>query len=115
VTVTSTVPDPPGEVAVICVSLSTWNHVASWFGPNSTSDAPVKPVPVIVIVFPPHVAPSLGVSLVIVGAAAIALGAIHSTASTTSPATIPIILRRTLSVMEAKLRARAAFRIHEPH
>ena len=47
VTVTSTVPVPAGEVAVMEVALLTVNAVAA-VAPNLTAVAPVKPVPVMV-------------------------------------------------------------------
>ena len=56
VTVTSTVPAPAGEVAVIEVAELTVKLVAL-VAPNLTAVAPVKPVPVIVTDVPPAVGP----------------------------------------------------------
>ncbi len=69
-TVTSTVSDPAGEVAVICVSLSTLIEVAA-VPPKSTSVAPVKPLPVMVTESPPAAEPLVGLMPVIVGPAAL--------------------------------------------
>ncbi len=66
VTVTSTVPAPAGEVAVIWVSELTVNEVAA-VAPNATAVAPVNPVPVIVTEVPPACGPLLGLTLVTVG------------------------------------------------
>jgi hypothetical protein len=66
VTVTSTVPLPGGDVAVICVSLLTVNAVAA-VEPNPTRVAPVKPVPVIVTVVEPLAGPEDGATLVTAG------------------------------------------------
>jgi hypothetical protein len=68
VTVTSTVPAPAGEVAVICVALFTVNVVAP-VAPNFTAVAPVKFVPVMVTLVPPAAGPLAGLTLVTVGAA----------------------------------------------
>jgi hypothetical protein len=59
-TTTSTVPDPAGDVAVICVSEFTVKPVAPAV-PNRTSFAVVKPVPVMVTFVPPVVGPAVGV------------------------------------------------------
>ena len=67
VTVTSTVPDPAGLVAVIWVALLTVNDVAGVV-PKLTAVAPVRLVPVIVTVFPPAVVPDDGLTPVTVGA-----------------------------------------------
>ena len=66
VTVTSTVPEPAGAVAVIVVSLLTLNNVAG-MAPKFTADAPVKFVPVIVTDVPPAVEPDGGLRPVTVG------------------------------------------------
>ena len=52
VTVTSTVPVPAGESAVISVSETTFTSVAA-FEPKSTAVAPVKSVPSMVTGVPP--------------------------------------------------------------
>ena len=67
VTVTSTVPEPAGAVAVIVVSLLTLNNVAATV-PKFTALAPVKFVPVIVTDVPPAVEPDDGLTPVTVGA-----------------------------------------------
>jgi hypothetical protein len=66
VTVTSTAPDPAGEVAVIDVALLTVNVVAA-VPPKLTAVAPVKLVPVIVTEVPPAAGPEDGVTWVTVG------------------------------------------------
>jgi hypothetical protein len=66
VTVTSTVPAPAGEVAVICVALFIVNVVAA-VAPNFTAVAPVKFVPVMVTLVPPAVGPLVGFTDVTVG------------------------------------------------
>jgi hypothetical protein len=63
VTVTSTVPVPAGETAVIFVSLLTVNDVAAVV-PNSTVVAPVKPLPRTVTLVPPDGEPEVGLMLV---------------------------------------------------
>jgi hypothetical protein len=70
VTVTSTVPVPPGDFTVILVSLTTVKLVAS-FEPNFTAVAPVKPEPVMVTEVPPDVGPEAGEMAVTVGPAAV--------------------------------------------
>ncbi len=67
-TVTSTVPVPMGDVAVIEVALTIVTPVA-FVVPNFTAVAPVKPVPVIVTLVPPVAGPLAGLSTVTVGAA----------------------------------------------
>jgi hypothetical protein len=67
VTLTSTVPDPAGEVALICVALLKLNVVAA-VPPKLTAVTPVKFVPVIVTLVPPVVRPVFGLTLVTVGA-----------------------------------------------
>jgi len=69
VTVTSTVPVPAGEVAVIDVVLLTVNDVALVL-PNLTAVAPVKLAPVIVTLVPPAAGPLLGEIEVTAGAVA---------------------------------------------
>ena len=59
VTVTSTVPLPAGEVAVIDVALLTVNEVAA-VPPNRTAVAPVKLLPVMVTGVPPAAGPLFG-------------------------------------------------------
>ena len=59
VTVTSTVPAPAGEVAVIEVAELTTKLVAL-VTPNFTAVAPVRLVPVIVTDVPPVVGPEVG-------------------------------------------------------
>ena len=66
VTVTSTVPVPAGEVAVIELPEVTVKLVAA-VEPNLTAVAPAKPVPVIVTEVPPAAGPTLGSTLVTVG------------------------------------------------
>ena len=68
VTVTCTMPEPAGEVAVICVSDFTVTSVALAV-PNLTPVAPVNPVPVIVTVVAPAVGPLVGEMDVTVGTA----------------------------------------------
>jgi len=70
VTVTSTVPIPAGEVAVIWVALLTAKEAAALL-PNLTAVAPEKLVPVMVTLVPPGVGPVFGLTLVTVGAATI--------------------------------------------
>ena len=69
VTVTSTVPLPAGEVAVIDVALLTVNEVAA-VPPNRTAVAPVKLLPVMVTGVAPAAGPLFGKIVVTVGAAA---------------------------------------------
>ena len=67
VTVMSTVPAlPAGDVAVICVALTTVKLLAA-VTPNLTVVAPVKLVPVMVTSVPPLVGPLVGVIPVTVG------------------------------------------------
>ena len=68
VTVTSTVPDPAGEVAEMDVALFTITPVAAVV-PNLTLVAPVKPVPVTVTEVPPLVGPPEGFTALTVGGA----------------------------------------------
>jgi hypothetical protein len=68
VTVTSTAPDPAGEVAVIDVALLNANVLAA-MPPKLTAVAPVKLVPVIVTEVPPAAGPEDGVIPVTVGGA----------------------------------------------
>ena len=67
VTVTSTVPVPAGEVAVIEVAELTVKLVAL-AAPNFTAVAPVNTVPVMVTDVPPTVEPDVGEIDVTVGA-----------------------------------------------
>ena len=67
VTLTSTVPVPAGDVAVIEVAETTVTPVAG-VAPNCTEVAPVKLVPVIVTVVLPAVGPAVGEIDVTVGA-----------------------------------------------
>src|SRR5258708_20924111 len=67
VTVTSTVPTPVGEVAVIWVALLTVKEAAALL-PNLTAVAPEKLVPVMVTLLPPDVGPVFGLTLVTVRA-----------------------------------------------
>ena len=69
VTVTSTVPDPAGDVAVIEVSLLKVKP-AAFVAPNFTPVTPVKPVPVMVTLVPPATGPVVGLTLVTVGGTA---------------------------------------------
>jgi hypothetical protein len=66
VTVTSTVPTPAGEVAVIWVALLTVKEAAALL-PKLTAVAPEKLVPVMVTLVPPDVGPVFGLTLVTVG------------------------------------------------
>ena len=59
VTLTSTVPVPAGEVAVIWVAELTVKPVAA-VAPKVTVVAPVKLVPVMVTVVPPVAGPNVG-------------------------------------------------------
>ena len=59
VTLTSTVPVPAGEVALIDVAEFTVKPVAE-VAPNVTAVAPEKPLPVIVTVVPPASGPDVG-------------------------------------------------------
>jgi hypothetical protein len=63
----STVPDPLGAVAVICVAVLTVK-LSALVIPNCTAVAPAKFVPVIVTDVPPEDPPVLGRTLVTVGA-----------------------------------------------
>jgi len=65
VTVTSTVPMPAGEVAVIWVVLLTMKEAALL--PKLAAVAPEKLVPVMVTLLPPDVGPVFGLTLVTVG------------------------------------------------
>jgi hypothetical protein len=66
-TVTSTVPAPAGEVAVICELLSTLKRLAgAW--PKRTSVAPAKSLPVTVTLVPPAAGPEPGWIPLIAGA-----------------------------------------------
>jgi hypothetical protein len=68
VTVTSTVPVPAGDVAVIEVPPAlTVNEVAA-VAPNITAVAPLKLTPAIVTEVPPRAGPLFGVTVVTVGA-----------------------------------------------
>ena len=67
VTVTSTMPLPAGELAVIEVALLTLNE-AAFAPPNLTAVAPVRLVPVMVTEVPPRVVPLMGAIAVTVGA-----------------------------------------------
>jgi len=67
VTVTSTVPVPAGEVAVI--EVAELAVTVALVTPNVTAVAPVKLVPVIVTLVPPAVVPEVGEIEVTVGAA----------------------------------------------
>src|ERR1700730_3118290 len=80
VTVTSTVPVPAGEVAVIEVALLTVNAVAL-LAPKFTAVAPVKLVPVMATLVPPAVGPLVGEIEVTLGTAALALPLVVSMAS----------------------------------
>ena len=66
VTVTSTVPLPAGDVAVIDVAELTVKLVALT-APNFTAVAPVRVVPVMVTNVPPAVGPDVGETDVTVG------------------------------------------------
>lgn len=57
-TVTTTVPAPAGEVALITVSLTTLNFAD--VAPKSTVEAPVNPDPVMVTEVPPAAGPLVG-------------------------------------------------------
>ena len=69
VTVTSTVPVPAGDIAVIDEAEATWKL---WAGvePKSTAFAPVNPEPVMVTWVPPPVEPLDGETLMTSGGAA---------------------------------------------
>jgi len=67
-TVTSTIPLPAGEVAVIDVALVTENEVAV-VAPNLTAVAPVKLLPLMVTDVPPVAGPLFGEIEVTDGAA----------------------------------------------
>jgi hypothetical protein len=69
VTITSAVPLPAGEVAVIWVALLTVKEPAALL-PNRTAVAPEKLLPVMVTLIPPVGGPVFGFTLVTVGAAA---------------------------------------------
>ncbi len=66
VTVTSTVPQPAGLTAVICMSLINVILLAG-VEPNETLAALVKPVPVIVTLVPPTAGPLFGLIAVTIG------------------------------------------------
>jgi hypothetical protein len=59
ITLTSTVPEPAGDVAVIDVAELTVKLVAP-VAPNVTAVAPVNPVPVIATDVPPAIGPAFG-------------------------------------------------------
>ena len=67
VTVTSTVPEPAGLVAVIDVALLIVTPVAA-LPPNATVSPDAKPVPVMVTVVPPAAGPLVGLTADTVGA-----------------------------------------------
>jgi hypothetical protein len=67
VTVTSTIPVPAGEVAVICVDELTVKLVAAEL-PNWTAVAPLKPVPAMITLVPPAAGPRFGLRPVTAGA-----------------------------------------------
>ena len=67
VTVTSTVPDPDGEVAVIDVAELTVTPVPA-FAPKATVSPAAKFVPVMVTAVPPAAAPEAGETPLTVGA-----------------------------------------------
>jgi hypothetical protein len=67
-TVTSTVPVPAGDVAVISVAESTVTALAA-VAPKATLVAPVNEVPVITTLVPPPTGPVVGETLVTVGVA----------------------------------------------
>ena len=67
VTVTSTMPEPAGEVAVIDVAEFTVK-LAALLVPNFTAVAPVNPVPVIATDVPPIADPEVGEIELTVGA-----------------------------------------------
>ena len=64
---TSTVPEPAGDVAVMVVALLTVKFVAA-VPPKATAVAPVKLVPLMLTVVPPTAAPVLGERALTVGA-----------------------------------------------
>ena len=66
VMLTSTMPVPGGETAVIDVSLLKVNELACQ-GPKRTSVTPVKPVPMISTTVPPFTEPEVGLIDVIAG------------------------------------------------
>ena len=66
VTITSTVPVPAGEEAVIEVALAKTTSVAG-VEPKSTMELLVKPVPLIVTLVPPAAGPLSGLTEVTVG------------------------------------------------
>ena len=66
VTVTSTVPVPAGDVALIDVALLTITPVAA-LAPKSTAVAPLRLVPVMVTDVPPASGPLFGLTAVTVG------------------------------------------------
>jgi hypothetical protein len=68
VTVTSTVPAPEGDVAMIELALVTVNAVAATL-PNVTAVAPVKLLPEMVILVPPAAGPLVGEIEVTLGVA----------------------------------------------
>ena len=68
VTLTSTVPEPAGDVAVIWVGELTVKPVAE-VAPNVTAVVPEKPLPVMVTVVPPASGPDVGETELTVGAA----------------------------------------------
>ena len=68
VTLTSTVPVPAGDVAVICVAELTVKLLAA-VAPKVTAVAPENPVPVIVTDVPPVAGPDVGEIAATVGSA----------------------------------------------
>ena len=67
ITVTSTVPDPAGDVAVITVPVELTTTEVAESRPKSTFAPGVKPFPLIVTVVPPVAGPEPGVILLITG------------------------------------------------
>jgi hypothetical protein len=102
VTVTSTVPAPAGEVAVICVALLNVNVVAA-VAPNFTAVAPVKFVPVMVTTVPPAAGPLAGLTLLTVGALpALALKVRWKFVVPPSPSTADTIKKYVVAEVAAK-------------
>jgi hypothetical protein len=87
VTVTSTVPEPGGLVAVTWVALTGVKEAAGVL-PKLTPLAPLNPLPVMVTLVPPEPGPLVGLSLDTTGAARLA--AVAGPATSAGPALAPM-------------------------
>jgi len=92
VTVTSTVPVPAGETAVIEVAELTVKLVAL-AEPNLTAVAPLKFVPVMLTEVPPVTEPSLGLTFVTTGEGLVVVLSVWSEPLLVPPALVAEILK----------------------